>query len=73
MMDSSTFNQGLVPKEFLFHGGLIFSIQITFSLLTLSTFFCRKKRVGTFNFDQIENNLEGWRSVNSRLHSINHE
>lgn len=63
ILDYATINLTLIPEGFLVHGMLVFSLQFALAILTLFSFFIRKNKVGTFNFDHFGENLEGWRQL----------
>lgn len=50
----------IIPDTFLPVGTLILALQILLVLLTLTTFQHRKERVGIYDFDQINENIDSW-------------
>ncbi|HMB63661.1 MAG TPA: hypothetical protein VKN36_11345 [Eudoraea sp.] len=56
----SDYENHIMPATFIPIGIFILIIQIVLLLLTIITFFHRKERVGDYNFDNINENIDSW-------------
>ncbi len=60
MVSASNYEDHLLPDTFSLMGRLILSLQIFLLVLTLLAFAHRKKEVGVYNFDNINENIDSW-------------
>lgn len=56
----SEFQSHIIPETFLPVGVLMFGLQLLLILLTFASFGHRRKQVGEFDFDAINENLDSW-------------
>jgi len=50
----------IIPSTFLPMGVLILILQVSLPFLTVITFMHRKEKVGLYNFDNINGNIDPW-------------
>lgn len=55
------YDKQILPDTFLPVGLTIFGMQGLLIALTLAAFYHRKTRVGSFNFDRLNENIDSWR------------
>ena len=60
LVTASQYEDYILPQNFLSLGTIVMGLQIALILLTLLSFYHRRKRVGVYNFDRINENLDSW-------------
>lgn len=60
LMSYQQYQSYLIPKTFLPVGFLILALQVVLVGLTVLSFFQRKALVGSYEFDQIDKNMNSW-------------
>lgn len=60
LASASNYEDHLLPATFSLMGRIILSLQVLLLILTLMAFAHRRKEVGVYNFDNINENIDSW-------------
>lgn len=60
ILSYNDYSNHVIPETFLPLGFLIFSLQLLLIALTFFAFIHRKEMVGSYNFDNINENIDPW-------------
>lgn len=60
MLNASRYEEYMLPENFRLMGATILSLQVLLIVLTILLFSHRKRRVGPYNFDNINENIDSW-------------
>lgn len=60
LMNASQFEAYMLPERFQTMGIAVISLQVLLIFLTLLTFTHRKREIGPYNFDNINENIDSW-------------
>ena len=60
ILNASGFDDALLPQNFIPMATTILALQIILILITLLSFTHRKKKIGIYNFDKINENIDFW-------------
>ncbi|MDX1315672.1 MAG: hypothetical protein R3356_09230, partial [Eudoraea sp.] len=60
LFNASNYDENLLPQNFLLMGILVFGLQLTLILLTFLNFSHRRSKIGIYNFDKINENIDSW-------------
>jgi hypothetical protein len=60
LMSYNDYVNHVIPETFLPLGAFIFALQLLLIALTLLTIMHRREMVGTYNFDNINENIDPW-------------
>lgn len=60
LMNASRYEDYILPETFMPMGITILSLQVVLVVLTLFAFSLRKKEIGAYNFDNINENIDSW-------------
>ena len=60
LLNLSNYDDILLPQNFLIMGITVLGLQVALILLTLLSFAHRRRKVGVYNFDKINENIDSW-------------
>ncbi|MCX2719559.1 hypothetical protein [Lentiprolixibacter aurantiacus] len=60
LLNASNFEEYLLPRNFLPIGITVLGMQIALILLTFLSFSYRRRKIGVYNFDKINENIDSW-------------
>ena len=60
LVSASQYEDYILPQNFLVMGIVVLGLQITLILLTLLSFSQRRRIIGVYNFDRINENIDSW-------------
>ncbi|MBT8179751.1 MAG: hypothetical protein HKP60_11590 [Eudoraea sp.] len=60
LLNASQFDAYLLPDSFQAMGITVLSLQLLLIFLTLLTFTHRRREIGPYNFDNINENIDSW-------------
>ncbi len=60
LVSASKYEEYILPQNFLPMGIIVLGLQVALILLTLLSFSHRRRRIGAYNFDRINENIDSW-------------
>lgn len=60
MLSASRYEEYMLPENFRLMGATILSLQVLLILLTMLLFSHRRRRIGPYNFDNFNENIDSW-------------
>jgi hypothetical protein len=60
LMSYQQYQSYLIPETFLPMGFMILALQVALVVLTVLSFYQRKVLVGSYEFEQIDKNMNSW-------------
>ena len=60
LLNANQFDAHLLPESFQAMGITVLSLQVLLIFLTLLTFTHRRREIGPYNFDNINENIDSW-------------
>ena len=60
LLNATRYDNYILPENFLQMGTIVLGLQIALIFLTLLTFSHRRRKLGPYNFDRINENIDSW-------------
>lgn len=60
LLNASNFDEHLLPQNFIHMGIIVLGMQLALIGLTLLSFTHRRRNIGVYNFDKINENIDSW-------------
>lgn len=60
LLNAAKYEDYMLPENFLLMGMIVLGLQTALIFLTLLTFSHRRRKIGAYNFDRINENIDSW-------------